>query len=167
MASPHVAGVAALALAANPAASPAAVASFLTTYATANVLTLVGTGSPNKLVYSLVAGAPQEPVRQSVSVSSLVGSATKSGANWRASTVVTLRDIQSNALVRNATVAGSFSPGGSASCVTDTTGSCKLSSATINRNTSLTKLTVNSVTGSLMDYVPNYYGLTTITISKP
>lgn len=167
MASPHVAGVAALALAANPAASPAAVASFLTTYATANVLTLVGTGSPNKLVYSLAAGAPQEPVRQSVSVSSLVGSATKSGANWRASTVVTLRDIQSNALVRNATVAGSFSPGGSASCVTDTTGSCKLSSATINRNTSLTKLTVNSVTGSLMDYVPNYYGLTTITISKP
>ncbi len=52
MASPHVAGVAALALQANPAASPAAITSFLVSKATAGVVTSAGTGSPNRLVYS-------------------------------------------------------------------------------------------------------------------
>ncbi len=59
MASPHVAGVAALALQANSAATPASVTTFLITNATANKLTSIGRGSPNKLVYSLATGAPQ------------------------------------------------------------------------------------------------------------
>lgn len=167
MATPHVTGVAALALAANPAASPTAVTNFLINNATVNLVTSAGTGSPNRLIYSLATGAPQEPARQSVSVAAIVGSAAKSGSNWRASAVVTVRDTQSNAVVKNATVAGSFSPGGSASCVTGTTGSCTLNSASINRTTSLTKFTVNGVSGSLMDYAPNYYGLTSITITRP
>ncbi|WP_328873635.1 S8 family peptidase [Streptomyces sp. NBC_00287] len=51
MATPHVAGAAALHLAANPTATPAQVSSALTTAATPNVVTSPGTGSPNRLLY--------------------------------------------------------------------------------------------------------------------
>ncbi|MCA1594392.1 MAG: S8 family serine peptidase [Acidobacteria bacterium] len=54
MATPHVAGVAALYLENNPTASPATVASAITSTATANRLTSIGTGSPNRLLYSLL-----------------------------------------------------------------------------------------------------------------
>ncbi len=58
MASPHVAGVAALYLSANPNATPAQVESALKSSGTANVLTGIGTGSPNLLLYALNS-APQ------------------------------------------------------------------------------------------------------------
>jgi subtilisin family serine protease len=54
MATPHVAGVAALYLQNNPSASPATVANQIVTTATTNVLTGIGTGSPNRLLYSLL-----------------------------------------------------------------------------------------------------------------
>ncbi|MFG2891736.1 S8 family peptidase [Streptomyces sp. NPDC048248] len=50
MASPHVAGAAAVYLAGHPTATPAAVASALTNGATGGVVTNPGTGSPNKLL---------------------------------------------------------------------------------------------------------------------
>jgi subtilisin family serine protease len=53
MATPHVAGVAALYLQNNFAASPATVASQIINTATTGVLTGIGTGSPNRLLYSL------------------------------------------------------------------------------------------------------------------
>ncbi len=58
MAAPHVAGVVALALQANPGATPASVTTFLVTNATPNILTSIGKGSPNLLVYSLATSAP-------------------------------------------------------------------------------------------------------------
>ncbi|MGX1881032.1 S8 family peptidase [Streptomyces sp. NPDC055287] len=51
MASPHVAGAAALYLAANKTATPAQVSSALTSAATTGVVTSPGTGSPNRLLY--------------------------------------------------------------------------------------------------------------------
>ena len=54
MASPHVAGVAALYLQGNTSASPATVANAITSTATTNVVTSAGSGSPNRLVYSLL-----------------------------------------------------------------------------------------------------------------
>ncbi|MFF4171337.1 S8 family serine peptidase [Streptomyces sp. NPDC001744] len=51
MASPHVAGAAALYLAANPTATPAQVSAALAAAATPNVVTNPGSGSPNKLLY--------------------------------------------------------------------------------------------------------------------
>jgi subtilisin family serine protease len=54
MASPHVAGVAALYLQGAPTATPATVANAIITTSTANVVTSAGTGSPNRLVYSLL-----------------------------------------------------------------------------------------------------------------
>jgi serine protease len=56
MASPHVAGVAALYLAANTGASPATVANAITSTSTTGKVTSAGTGSPNRLVYSLLSG---------------------------------------------------------------------------------------------------------------
>ncbi len=54
MASPHVAGVAALYLQNNPSASPTTVRDQIVNTATTNVLTSIGTGSPNRLLYSLL-----------------------------------------------------------------------------------------------------------------
>jgi len=56
MASPHVAGVAAALLSANPTLSPADISSMLRSSATPNVVSSVGTGSPNYLLYLDPAG---------------------------------------------------------------------------------------------------------------
>jgi subtilisin family serine protease len=63
MASPHVAGAAAIYLQLNPSASPAEVANALTSGATSGVLTNLGPGSPNRLVRVIgsVAPAPAPP----------------------------------------------------------------------------------------------------------
>jgi subtilisin family serine protease len=52
MASPHVAGVAALYLQSNPGATPAGVASALIAGATLNKVTSPGSGSPNRLLFT-------------------------------------------------------------------------------------------------------------------
>ncbi|WNM40431.1 S8 family peptidase [Micromonospora halotolerans] len=51
MASPHVAGAAALVLGANPSYTPAQVTSYLTTNATTGKVTNPGSGSPNRLLF--------------------------------------------------------------------------------------------------------------------
>jgi aqualysin 1 len=56
MASPHVAGVAALYLQANPNASPTTVRNAIVNGGTTSVVTGAGSGSPNILLYSLIAG---------------------------------------------------------------------------------------------------------------
>jgi len=174
MASPHVAGVAALTLAANPTASPAAVANSLKAGATPNRISTVGTGSPNLLVNSLGSGAGSapppvvEPVAQTVALKSMVGSSAKTGGNWRASGVVTVRDVNSGAAVANATVSGSFSPGGAASCLTGSNGSCTLSSGVIKLNAaSSSTLSAGGVSGTLLNYDASQNAISQIVISKP
>lgn len=62
MATPHVAGVAALYLQAHSSASPSTVSSWLTSNATTGKVTNPGTGSPNRLLYSLEGGTtPTDP----------------------------------------------------------------------------------------------------------
>jgi subtilisin family serine protease len=51
MASPHVAGAAALVLSTNPSWSPSQVTNFLVSNATTGVVTSPGSGSPNRLLY--------------------------------------------------------------------------------------------------------------------
>jgi subtilisin family serine protease len=58
MASPHVAGVAALFLETNPSASPATVTAAIINSSTPNKVGNAGTGSPNRLLFSLLTGAP-------------------------------------------------------------------------------------------------------------
>ncbi|MGH2774528.1 MAG: S8 family peptidase [Actinomycetota bacterium] len=61
MASPHVAGVAVLYLQGSPTASPGTVRSAIVNSATPGVLSGVGSGSPNLLLYSLLGSAPPPP----------------------------------------------------------------------------------------------------------
>jgi subtilisin family serine protease len=82
MASPHVAGVAALYLSANPNATPTQVETAVKSNATTGVLSSIGSGSPNSLLYSLIA-APAGPVPNAPS-NLTVGSATTNSLtlNW-------------------------------------------------------------------------------------
>jgi subtilisin family serine protease len=61
MATPHVAGAAALVLDENTGLTPSQVASTLTNRATTGVLTSIGTGSPNRLLFSLGSAPPPPP----------------------------------------------------------------------------------------------------------
>jgi subtilisin family serine protease len=73
MAAPHVAGVAALYLALNPSATPAQVGSAITAASTPNKVTDARTGSPNRLLYSLLGGGT---VTYSISGTVSAGSGT-------------------------------------------------------------------------------------------
>lgn len=61
MASPHVAGVAALYLQGNSSASPATVTSAIINSASTGKLSSINSGSPNRLVYSPLSGSPPPP----------------------------------------------------------------------------------------------------------
>lgn len=61
MATPHVVGAAALYLQEHPGSSPQAVRDGLVNSATAGVVTNPGTGSPNKLLYTLGGSTPPPP----------------------------------------------------------------------------------------------------------
>jgi subtilisin family serine protease len=82
MASPHVAGVAALYLSANPTATPQQVRDALVANGTANVVTSPGTGSPNVLLYSAFiggGGGGGDTTAPTTSITSPAGGATVSG----------------------------------------------------------------------------------------
>ena len=73
MATPHVAGTAALYLQVNPSATASQVRSALTSNATANVISGVPSGTPNLLLYSgFIAAGPQPPVANFTSSCSLL-----------------------------------------------------------------------------------------------
>lgn len=167
MASPHLAGIAALALQANPLATPAAVTNFLMSNATLNRLSSLGNGSPNRLAFSLASGAPGVVMAKTVAIKSLTASAQKSGRNWLARVTATVRDINSGADVANALVSGSFSSGGSASCITGSTGSCTLSSGSLASTVLSTSFTVGSVSGDGLSYDASQNSGAQISISKP
>jgi len=61
MASPHVAGIAAIYLTNNPSANPAQVSSAIINAASPNKLSNIGSGSPNLLAYSLLQAPPSVP----------------------------------------------------------------------------------------------------------
>jgi subtilase family protein/Big-like domain-containing protein/peptidase inhibitor I9 len=82
MATPHVTGAAALFLSANPAATPAQVASGLVGNATSGVLTSLGAGSPNRLLYERFIGAvagPPDTTPPAATLTAPTGGATVSG----------------------------------------------------------------------------------------
>ncbi|MGS2614076.1 S8 family peptidase [Micromonospora sp. LZ34] len=113
MASPHVAGAAALVLSANPAWSPSQVRDSLVNNATPNVVTNPGTGTPNRLLYVVNEGTP--PTNDfSVSVSPTSGSTAPGGSvTTTVNTATTNGSAQSVSLSASGLPAGataSFSP---------------------------------------------------------
>lgn len=84
MASPHVAGVAALYLQNNPSAPPATVVSAISSTSTSGVLSSIPSGTPNLLVYSLLGSSstPTAPNAPS-NLSATVGSPTSVNLTWQ------------------------------------------------------------------------------------
>ncbi|GAA3752406.1 hypothetical protein GCM10022225_41070 [Plantactinospora mayteni] len=129
MASPHVAGAAALVLSANPTWSPQQVRDYLVNNSTPNVVTNPGTGTPNRLLYVV----NDTPVNDfSVSVSPGAGSTTPGGSvSATVSTATTAGAAQSVTLSASGLPSGAtatFSPatvtsGGSSALTIATTGS--------------------------------------------
>jgi subtilisin family serine protease len=79
MASPHVAGAAALYLQTAPSATPAQVAQALVAIATQGVVTSPGSGSPNRLLYSLFAGGQPDTTPPTASITSPSAGTTVTG----------------------------------------------------------------------------------------
>jgi subtilisin family serine protease len=79
MASPHVAGVAALYLASNPNATPTQVRNAIVDNATPGKVTDAGSGSPNKLLYSIFGGDTPPPPPDTYSVSGTITNGSGTG----------------------------------------------------------------------------------------
>jgi subtilisin family serine protease len=149
MASPHVAGVAALYLAANSQASPTDVFAAVQSNTTKNVVTSSNTAK-NHLLYSLFAPAddpgpgdpdPDDPGGSTAIGVTLTGRTLDVNRNfWRAQ--VTVEASPEHA---GTSVSGTFEPGGVATCTISAQGTCALES------TNLRKTSQPSTTFTLTD----------------
>lgn len=168
MASPHVAGVAAL-LAAGGVTNPEQVTSAIINQSTLGKVTSAGTGSPNRLLHSVASEASS--ALQVVAISALTGKGSKAGSTaWKATATVTVKAFTGSNwgnAVAGATVSGSFSPGGSTSCVTGSTGSCTLTSSSISRTLGTSTFAVSGVTGAGLSYDATKNAATSVVINRP
>jgi uncharacterized protein (TIGR03437 family) len=107
MATPHVAGVAALYLSGTPGASPATVWAAIRDSSTLNKITNPGTGSPNRLLYSLLStggGGSAPTVSSFTPTSGAVGSSvTITGANFTGATAVRFNGAAASFTVNSST----------------------------------------------------------------
>ena len=169
MATPHVTGVAALAVQANPSASPLAVTAFLKNNATANRLAAnsLGSGSPNLLVFSMAPGVPAEPPLDTVAVKSLAGKSQKvQGGNWKAQATITVRDVNTTKVVANATVSGTFAPGGPGTCLTNNKGQCTITSGLIAGTVPTSVFTVDGIAALGLNYDAGQNAAAQVTINR-
>ncbi len=87
MASPHVAGAAALLLQSDPTATPAQIAASIVNIATPDAITGLAAGSPNLVLYTGAAFVSPNPVAPSVPTSlTAVGGVTQASLSWNAPT---------------------------------------------------------------------------------
>ncbi|HEX7025365.1 MAG TPA: S8 family peptidase, partial [Gemmatimonadales bacterium] len=174
MASPHVAGVAALVLEAGNQ-SPADVRNAIVTNATAGVVSSAGSGSPNLLLYSgfVGGGSPPPPPPPSdvvIHVQNLSGSsaAVNRAGKWRATVTITVGDA-GNLPVSGVVVTGFWSNGasGSTSCTTGASGSCSVTSGNASQNITSVSWNVSSLSLSGASYDAGANSANSITVAKP
>jgi subtilisin family serine protease len=171
MASPHVAGVAALILQSNPTAKPSAIRNFLVDLGTPNKVSSPGTNSPNILLYSVASGSPME---QEVKIRTISASSAKSGKNWVANVTVSVNRVKQDRSfaesIAGAIVEGAYLVNGrfdNVKCTTGTNGSCILRSPTYGSSVVSTTFTVNSVTHSGSKYTGCAVNCTGLVINRP
>lgn len=157
MATPHVAGLAALILQGSPTASAASVKSQVVATASPGRVTDAGSGSPNLLAYTLGTGSvtpppPPPPSTTLVSVANLTGSAASVRRGWRATVTATVTNSAGQP-VAAALVSGGFTVGGATlSCTTASNGVCSVSSGTLSRTTPTTTYTISGVSGTGLSF---------------
>lgn len=96
MASPHVAGAAALYLQANPTASPSTVQTAIINNSTPNKISGVPSGTPNRLLYTLFSAAPTPPAAPTLSspANGATGISTSPTLVWNSSSGATSYRLQ-------------------------------------------------------------------------
>ena len=143
MATPHVSGAAALFLQDNPTATPAQVATWITGNATTGKISSLGSGSPNRLLYTRLA-APPPPVTTTTQAS-ITGSATKTKRSWTATATTKVTDASTGTPISGATVTVQLSAGanGTKTCTTGTTGTCTVSTSLSLKVTAVTYTVTN------------------------
>lgn len=159
MASPHVAGAAALYLAANPTASPAAVTTWMTSTATSDRVTSAGTGSPNLLLYSGAIGPvdppPPPPDPELLGLSSLT---VNTGGRWLSGTA-SVGVIDPSGAVPGAVVRGTWFVNGTVysnqSATADASGRASFSSGNTRLRSGSLTFCVSGVTGP--NHIPASY----------
>jgi subtilisin family serine protease len=185
MAAPHVAGHVAQILQAKPTLTTAEVTQQLLANATLNIVKSAGTGSPNRLLYSMLPIETVEPAPtpeptpdpgdggntgggtdggETAPSITLTGAAGKVRNTWTAT--VTISITASSQPVSGAAASGSFSVGGTnLSCVTGATGTCAIRSGTLSNRTPSTTFTLQSVRGDQLTYTPSFAD--TVRVNKP
>ncbi|MES2938010.1 MAG: S8 family peptidase [Pseudomonadota bacterium] len=174
MATPHVAGMAALYLQNNPAATPAQVTAALKSAATPNKVTGAGSGSVNALLYAMLDPVVVQPdptpviTTTPVSVGWMQASAMRlTGKSWRATVTVAAKN-SSGAAVPGVLVTGGFTYGGSAvGCTTGSSGTCVLSSGSISTSIVQTRYTVSRLSGTNMAYDAAGNAVTSVPVYRP
>lgn len=166
MAAPHAAGVVALLLEGQPDASPLAIAEHLKNTASLNKLSGTGVGSPNRLLYALsqLQAADIPPLK--VAVSGLNGRALLGKTSWRAEATVSVRNLDTGSAVPNVSISVEFSPGGTASCTTSSSGSCAVTSSSFKNSVSATDAVVGRVAGTHLVYDASQNSATSVRISR-
>ena len=97
----------------------------------------------------------------------LAGSSSRQGkAKWKANVTITVQD-NNNLPLANATVSGTFTPGGSVACSTGSTGQCTVTLISISNSTASVIYQVNSVTHASYPTLTFSIGEKTITVIKP
>jgi subtilisin family serine protease len=171
MATPHVAGVAALFLAAHPTADAGTVEAAVVGGASLGRLSSIGNGSPNLLLYSLITSGtpppPPPPPPPSADVPTHVAdvlaiSETSGKKNWKATLFVKAHELNgaTHTELDGATVHVSWSGGatGETTCLTVTGGTCYIQTGQIpNSQASITfKITNISLSGYVYQKSDNH-----------
>ncbi len=167
MASPHVAGAAALLLQAHPAYTVGQVTDRLKAVATPDKI-VDPAGSPNLLLYT--ANLHDDPVPPLVPtlvrVHALEGLGVWEGGGWRALVRVTVRDNASRP-VAGAVVQGVFAGTGfPVACVTDAAGTCPVSSSILSAATGRIRFNMRAVHAPGLVYDP-LGSMTTTVVYRP
>ncbi|HVZ43094.1 MAG TPA: S8 family serine peptidase [Ramlibacter sp.] len=178
MATPHVAGLAALILSQDPTLTPAAVAAAIKTSATANALAGVGSGSPNLFMFEGLADAgntvvpappqpPPAPAPKTISVASLASASSAANARfWVAKVTVAVQDTSGH-LVPGVVVTGKFTVGGSnVTCTTASNGACSLQTARIGNSKKSTTFSLTRLAASGMTYDAASNAQSSVVIAK-
>jgi serine protease len=183
MASPHVAGVAALTLSARPTATPSEVTAEILNGSSLDRVT-DPQGTANRLLFSLVAGSstlpplppPPPPVAAGkLRVTDLDATPVKDKKAWSAGVSIQARDQQGKA-ASFATVSGTWTEGasGTVTCTTNVYGWCTVTKSGLKNGVAAVRFTINTIAlpggtydGSLNSDPESDSNGTTIKVSRP